>query len=340
VKVLHLLASPVFSGPAELVVQLALAQRSLGHQVSIAVDRKRTDHSSEELAAPRLAALGLLDEGGLELSVKSGPRALWRDTARLRAREVDVVHCHFSHDHFLARLARPKRAVLIRSVHAPRSLRWSTPSAAGWTVPLESFARSLLGRPVVVLPALVDAAFVPGDRAATRLALGLPTGRLIGMVSTFQASRRHWLGLDAFVQVARRQVDAQLVLVGDGALGAALRARVEALALVGRVHFVGYQSGAAFVAHVQALEEVWLLGLGNDFSGRAAAQARACGVRVVAVDEGALARHADHLVACEPNELAAAALTGQRRAVAVETPQAVATRVLELYAAAARAGLP
>ena len=40
-RILHLLASPFFSGPAESVALLALAQRALGHEVSVAVDRKR-----------------------------------------------------------------------------------------------------------------------------------------------------------------------------------------------------------------------------------------------------------------------------------------------------------
>ena len=62
------------------------------------------------------------------------------------------------------------------------------------------------------------------------------------------------------------------------------------------MHFAGYQEGPAFVRWLQALDEVWILGLGNDWSGRAAAQARACGVRVVAVREGALERLADAVV--------------------------------------------
>ena len=33
-KIVHLLASPFFSGPAELVAQLAFAQRALGHEVT------------------------------------------------------------------------------------------------------------------------------------------------------------------------------------------------------------------------------------------------------------------------------------------------------------------
>ncbi|HMK72392.1 MAG TPA: glycosyl transferase family 1, partial [Myxococcaceae bacterium] len=38
-RVLHLLSSPVFSGPAEAVALLAGAQRRAGAEVSVAVDR-------------------------------------------------------------------------------------------------------------------------------------------------------------------------------------------------------------------------------------------------------------------------------------------------------------
>ena len=59
-KVLHLLASPCFTGPAESVAQLALAQRRLGHEVSVAVDRKRVQPPPKSRRVPRLEALGLL----------------------------------------------------------------------------------------------------------------------------------------------------------------------------------------------------------------------------------------------------------------------------------------
>src|SRR5439155_19175885 len=89
---------------------------------------------------------------------------------------------------------------------------------------------------------------------------------------------------------------ARLVLTGDGELEPELRSIVSALGLEGSVTFAGYQRAESFVRWLQALDEVWVLGLGNDYSGRAAAQARACGVKVVAVDEGALASLADALV--------------------------------------------
>lgn len=334
-KVLHLLASPFFTGPAEAVAQLALAQRRLGHEVTVAVDRKRAVATSEELAAPRIDAWALASPAPLELSVKSTPWAMLRDVLTLRGLDVDVVHAHFSHDHVIARLGRPARAVLIRSVHAPRSLSWATPAADGWTVPTPDLARRLIGQRVLVLPPLVGEAFRPAaNRPAVRAALGLADGPLVGMVSTFQPSRRHALGLEAFSRLRQRRPDAQLVLVGDGPLQAQLEALVVRLGLEGAVRFAGYQSGDAFVAWLQALDEVWVLGLGNDFAGRAAAQARACGVRVVAVDEGALERFADAVVAPEPGALSDAALAASRRAGLVEAPDDTARRVLELYAAA------
>lgn len=323
-KILHLLASPYFTGPAEIVTQLALAQRSLGHEVSVAVDRKRTAHTSEELIVPRLEPRNLLSGANLELSVKSTPWRMLRDVLELRSQPVDVVHAHFSHDHTIARLGKPQGAKLIRSIHAPRSIRLGMPAADGFTVPMDSLSRRLLGRRVLVLPSIVGPEFVPSlDRASLRDELGLPQGKLLGMVSTFQASRRHELGLAAF----SKHPEGDLLLIGDGPLHAQFRAQAPE-----RVRFVGYQAGPAFVKYLQALDEVWILGLGNDWSARAAAQARACGVRVIAVDEGALARYADALVEPTVESLLAASLSNERRELNLESPEAIATRVVAFYA--------
>ena len=333
-RIVHLLASPVFSGPAENVAQLAFSQRALGHQVVVAVDRKRRSVSSEELAAARFGALALLDGGGLELSIKSTPLGVLRDLRALKARDEDVVHCHFSHDHWLARLARRPGAVLIRSFHAPRSLRITAPDADAFTVP-EGLEVPFRKRPTCVLPALVDAAFQPAlSKALLREALGLNGAPLIGMVSTFQASRRHALGLEAFAKVRAKRPKARLVLVGDGVLLPAIRDRVQAMQLAGSVTLTGYRSGPDFVSLLQALDEVWILGLGNDYSARAAAQARACGVRVVSVAEGALASFADVVTASDAAAISAASLGDVRREVTPSPNENVARAILALYAEA------
>jgi L-malate glycosyltransferase len=334
-RILHLLASPAFTGPADAVAQLALAQRALGHQVSVAVDGRRTRITSEELALPRFEQLGLVEELGLELSVKSSPLGMLRDVRRLRGLTADVVHCHFTHDHTLARFGRPAGATLIRSIHAPRSLRWLTPAADGWTVPVDAWARRLLGVPVAVLPALVDSAFTPpADRPAHRQKLGLGDGPIIGMVSTFQRSRHHDVALAAFALVRQRAPAAKLLLVGDGRDEPFIRGTSAALGLGELTIFAGYQSGARFIELLQAMDEVWILGLGNDHGGRAAAQARACGARVVAVDVGGLARYADVLVPCQAGAIAEAALSPRRRAMAIESPSAIAERIINLYRSA------
>lgn len=341
-RILHLLASPAFSGPAENVALLALAQRALGHQVTVAVDRKRTEMASEEPAVPRLRSLGLLDEGGLELSVKSTPLAMARDVLALRKRSVEVVHSHFSHDHFLARLGRPRGSRLVRSIHAPRSLRAFTPAADAFTVPsqAELVRLPVSGRNGLVLPALVGPDFTPPlDRPALRRELSLEGDPLVGMVSTFQPSRRHLLGLAAFAELRRHRPGARMVLVGDGELGALLRARARELGVESAVTFAGYQRGAAFVRWLQALDEVWLLGLGNDYSGRAGAQARACGVKVVAVNEGGLATLADALVTeLRPAAVAQVSLSAQRVERARPGNQEIARAVLDLYASCLREG--
>jgi glycosyltransferase involved in cell wall biosynthesis len=201
------------------------------------------------------------------------------------------------------------------------------PKADGFTVPMESLARRLLGQRVFVLPALVGPEFAPPpDRAALRRELGLPEGPLIGMVSTFQVTRRHEVGLEAFAQLRATRPDATLLLVGDGPREAELKSRAGE-----GVRFAGYQSGQSFTRHLQALDEVWILGLGNDWSARAAAQARACGVRVVAVDEGALAQYADAVIEPAPGALAKVALQGDRRPLTLESPASIAGRVLAFY---------
>jgi L-malate glycosyltransferase len=334
-RVLHLLASPYWSGPVDTIATLAEAQRALGHEVFVAVDRKRARAAAEELAAPRLKRLRLLDRGGLELSVKSLPLAVLRDVRELHGRELDVLHTHFTHDHVLARFGCPPGARLIRSLHAPRSIRWSLPRADGYTVPSAAFIERMGERKAMILPALVGEWFRPAPSPLQlRAELGLEGDPLVGMVSTFQPSRRHEVGIAAFARLLEHRPHARLVLLGDGALEPELRGQVRRERLEQQVTFAGYQSGLQFVHHLQALDEVWVLGSGNDWSGRAAAQARACGARVLAVDEGGLGAWADAVLP-EPTAAAvvAASLEPSGRDVAIPAVADIAAQVMAFYAA-------
>jgi glycosyltransferase involved in cell wall biosynthesis len=335
-RILHLLASPVFSGPAQSLIELAHAQQERGHDVHVAVDRKRPWVSSEEPAVPRFAQEGLLDERGLELSPHSSARAFAADVLRLRRLPLDVVHSHFSHDHWVAFWGCPKTARLVRSIHAPRSLTWTTPRADALTVPYQSLLGQVGKRPALVLPALVGSDFTPATPVAgPRSVLGLSGEPIIGMVSTFQASRRHVLALEAFALLRAQRSEARLVLMGDGVLEPDLRRQVASLGLESSVTFTGYLKHDTYVRMLQALDEVWILGLGNDWAGRAAAQARACGVRVVAVPQGALPELADTcLEALTPEALCAASLSGSRRQLPAASASEVAAALERLYVGA------
>jgi glycosyltransferase involved in cell wall biosynthesis len=314
------------------MTQLALAQRRLGHDVSVFVDRKRTTTHSEELAVPKLVQLGLFEDSNMELSVKSSPLGLARDVAAIRRIEADVLHCHFTHDHVLAWLGRTRGTVLVRSLHAPRSARRLLAPADAWTVPMKSLAPRFASKPCVVLRPLVDESFrilgVAGSRTEERQS---PAEVRVGMVSAFQRSRRHLVGLEAFARLAKVRRDARLVLVGDGPMAETIRARVSALGLDERTTFRGYLSGSAFVEALQLLDEVWILGLGNDWAGRAAVQARACGVRVVAVDEGALAQWADAVVEPTPEAICRAAFGSKLDGPSVPSIDEIAREIAELY---------
>jgi len=333
VRILHLLSSPVWSGPAEPVALLAAAQRALGHAVSVAIDSTRTLTGSEEPAGPHLESLGLRHAAGLRLCTHDGPLALWGDARRLGRLELDVVHAHFSHDHWVMALSG-SRAVRVRSFHAPRSLRTLRPPASAFTVPLASLGERL-GQPWRVLPPLVAPAFrPPDDRPALQASLGL-SRPVVGMVSTFQPTRRHALALEGFAMLRRRAPSATLVLVGDGELGPALRRLSGELGLSAQVRFAGYQSGEGFLRWLQALDELWILGLGNDWSARAGAQGRAVGARVVGVAEGALPAWADVVLPeLTPGALEKAALGSERRQVPLADTRAVAEEILALYAEA------
>jgi L-malate glycosyltransferase len=333
-RILHLLSSPVFSGPAEAVALLAAAQRRAGATVAVAVDSTRAGTGTEEPAAPRFLALGLLDGRGLALSTRGGPLQLLADARRLRREPLDVVHCHASHDHWVAWLGRPAGARLVRSLHAPRSIRFSLPPADALTVPAAEFLSRLRRGPVRVLSALVDRhLFRPSpDRRTLRQSLGLPVGPVVGMASTFQPSRGHAVALAAFATLRRRVPEATLVLLGDGALEHELRGQAGSLGLGDAVRFVGYRRGADFSRWLQSLDELWVLGLGNDWAGRTALQARACNVRVVAAALGGLPMWADTVLdEVTPAALAAVALGVERRDVSLPEPDAVAAEVLDLY---------
>jgi glycosyltransferase involved in cell wall biosynthesis len=298
-RILELLSSPVWTGPAEPMASVARALQRRGHRVEVAVDSRRPGDLRD-----RLRALGLPVRGDLALSTRAGPLAHLGDAGRLRrlARDLDLVHAHFSNDHALALLAlRGLPGVrLVRTVHSARSLRPRPFQGLvhrrtdGLVAVCRAHARLLVERfgvdPRRVLAsrgAVDPAAFAP-EGPDLRAELGLAPGQpAAGIVARVKPDRRHGELLQAFRAVAAGMPEARLVVVGRGEGLDALRALVAGSGLEGRVVFAGYRTGPELAAAYRTLDAKVLLAEGNDGTCRALLEAMACGRAAVAYRFGA-----------------------------------------------------
>jgi glycosyltransferase involved in cell wall biosynthesis len=125
------------------------------------------------------------------------------------------------------------------------------------------------------------------DRAECRRELGLPTDRrLICYVGNFRLEK----GVDVLVEAMGRvaasgPTDADLVLVGDGPLGAELRERVAALGIARRVHFAGRRGHTEIPLWITAAD-VFCLASRREGCPNVVLEALATGTPVVATAVG------------------------------------------------------
>jgi glycosyltransferase involved in cell wall biosynthesis len=283
-RVLELLASPVWTGPAEPMLSVARELERRGHRVEVAVDTRREGDLRE-----RLAAAGFPPRVDLGLSTRGGPLEILADAARLRraAREFDVVHANFSHDHALALLAVSRRGGtrVIRTVHSARGLQGMAHRRTdGLVAVCEAHAAVLRDRfrvpaeRVVAVRGAVDAALFTPEGPDLRSELGIPPGAPVaGIVSRVKPDRRHLELLDAFRLAVARVPAARLVVVGRGEGLDEVREGVRARGLDGSVILAGYRRGPELAAAYRTLDAKVLLAEGNDGTCRALLEAMACG---------------------------------------------------------------
>ncbi|GEJ56326.1 glycosyltransferase family 4 protein [Anaeromyxobacter diazotrophicus] len=299
-RILELLSSPVWTGPAEPMASVAAGLRRRGHEVELAVDARRPGDLRE-----RLRALGFTVRDDLALSTRGFPPPLLADALRLSrvGRGFDVVHAHFSHDHAAALLGlrrRPDGPRVVRTVHSARSLRerplqgLAHRRTDGLVAVCEAHARRLVERfrvdprRVLATRGAVDAARFTPEGPDLRAELGLAPGQPVaGIVSRVKPDRRHAELVDAFREVADRLPEARLVVVGRGEGLEELRVRVAHRGLERAVVFAGYRTGPELAAAYRTLDAKVLLAEGNDGTCRALLEAMACGRPGVAYRFGA-----------------------------------------------------
>jgi heptosyltransferase-3 len=293
-KILHLVSGATMTGPADPALCLASAQRKLlGHDVFIAFDQIREGNMRQKVASFDVPVFE-----GLAICTKGGLRNAFRDRQTLRriADEFDIIHCHTSHDHGLAALARG-RAKLIRSIHHPRSIKKRSfqhiayDRTDGFVFVAQAHRKEFLenypqihGDATVVVPGAVDPElFRPDvDCLVIRRELNIPEDAIvIGMIARFQTGRGQNLLIEAFAR-ARKKSDQELclALIGKGETERDMRACVQRFDLEDVTRFYGFRDHDLPEA-IRSCDVTVLLREGNDASCRAILQSMSAGVPVI-----------------------------------------------------------
>jgi glycosyltransferase involved in cell wall biosynthesis len=304
---LLLVASSSRTGPAEGQIALARHLRARGIDARFAADSVKPGDIGTHLQTSQVPWLRelKLSRHLRAADVVSDSRTL---VAWVREGMPDLLHAAFAHDHLLclwaARRAGRARENLrvFRTAHraadvAPGPLGWRRRALArtdGVLVHSAMYRARLLAlgldpRRVLALPGSVDAQrFSPGRAPELRAEWGVPPDApLAGIVARMKPERGHEELLRAFAAVLERLPEAWLVLVGRGEHERRLRELAAQLHVAHRVVFGGYRTGSALVAAYRALDVAVWLREGNDGACRGVLEAMACGVPVLAGDEGA-----------------------------------------------------
>jgi len=300
--VLHLAANRWWTGSADPIIHLVSGLRARGHRVLLGLipgDRFETK--------AKQAGLEVVD--GLHMDARLGPRALARDVLRVRSlirdENVDIVHTHHSHDHWLAVLTRPKRAQggrtpVVRTFHNLRAVRRDrlgstlyrrTAAAFAVSRVIESRCREAGIAPdrIFWIPGAVDLTrfTAQADPTPIREEFKLGDAPVVVSVARLATNRGHELLLSGFRLLADRMPGARLLLVGKGETRSRLDALVANLGLGGHVIFTGYRD-ADLPSILAAADCFALMAAGSDESCRAALEAMAAARPVIARRVGAL----------------------------------------------------
>ena len=350
-RVLQLVAGEKWTGAAAVVYDQTAALVASGFEAQFGFVR-------DSPLARRLLPLGWARP---LLSRTRGLLAYARNVRHLRetlSRErFDVVHCHLSHDHFLAAAAvRGTDVLLTRTFHHLGHVRRDFVSrglarrTAGFAFANRSIAAKF-GRSGPIHSPVVDTRrFHPGVRPQERLEkLGVPAGAfVVGTVGKMASGRGH---REAIAAAAALRSPAVLLHVGKGELLTGLEAHAARLGAGARNFWAGYEEDGLPELY-RAMDVLLFTASGSEQGQRAILEAMSSGVPVVALDlpgvpdlvtpdrEGLVVRRPEELVAALTrlqDSLEDRRLMGDRaRERALEfAPERFAGRAREFYA-----GLP
>ena len=223
---------------------------------------------------------------------------------------LDLLHVHYAIPHSVSALlarqmlaARGRRLPFVTTLHGTditlvgqdRSYlpvtRFAIEESDGVTA-ISAYLREEterefgVGRPIEVVQNFVNCdLYTPLDadeRAVGRARFASPDTKLLVHLSNFRPVKRVRDVVEVFARTAK-EVDAHLLMVGDGPERSNAEYRVHELGLQGRVHFLGKQDE---VHRLLPLADLLLMPSKLDAFGRAALEAAACRVPTVATRQG------------------------------------------------------
>ncbi|MEN8184024.1 MAG: glycosyltransferase family 4 protein [Myxococcota bacterium] len=308
-RTLHLLSNSRWTGPSEPAVNLAVALRRAGWDLTFACAAGPGNRPNGVL--DRARARGLPTRTGLDLSKHTRPLRVLRDTATLRRwiaeLGIGLVHCHLRNAHVVTALAlrgRVDRPLIVRSCYLGegpegRRERWLLKSHCDALLVVSERARRRVveefGFPadrVFFVDTAIDLArFDPGrDLGDRRADLGLaPDTFVVGLVARIQWRRRFDLILQAVDRARRRLPGLRVLLVGRGTNMEPIAVRpIRRMGLEETILLPGYQEGDDYVRTLASLDAKIYLVPGTDGSCRAVREAMAMGLPVIATRRGML----------------------------------------------------
>lgn len=281
-RILHLVAGEKWTGAASVAFDQTAALVAAGVEAQFGFPR-------DSPLAGRLLPLGWARP---LLSPARDRLRFFRDVRKLRrtiGRELfDVVHCHSSHDHYVAAAARRNGVPLVvRTIHNLEHARGDLLSRRlfrrtdAFAFANRAIAERFGAEGPIQTPVVDAARFSPGEKPIGRLRpLGIPEGALVvGTVGKLAAGRGHREAIEAAAAIP----SLVLLHVGKGELQPELEARAAALGAARRNVWAGYAEDDLPELY-RAMDVFLFPASGSEQGQRALLEAMASGVPVVAVD--------------------------------------------------------
>jgi glycosyltransferase involved in cell wall biosynthesis len=308
VKLLHLFANWKWTGPAEPAVGLAAALAQRGHDVRFACGREVGTLPNE--VANELRERGVAPTLDFRLGKHRHPIYDRLDRIALKKflkkLKPDLVHCHLPNDQRIAGPAAKELGIpVVRSLydgdppHDDGDVRAQVVGAAGVTTISERMRDAVISRfglppeRVVAVDGAVDLKrFNPKRKGLPDLrgAYGLAKDDfVVGIVARMQRHRRFEIFFEALTKASAEIPSLKILLVGRGTWMDEVAVKPAARSeLVGKAIFTGYRRGSEYVATLACMSVKVYLTPGSDGSCRAAREAMAMGVPIVAAKRGHL----------------------------------------------------